>query len=55
MQGKIFSPEKYDMIVCPVCEGKGKVPKNPKGLDVCTGCGGFGLIKKELLRREVKT
>ncbi len=44
---KKFSPEKYNMVLCPVCDGKGKVPKSPKGFEVCTRCGGFGFTKKE--------
>jgi len=44
---KSFNPEKYGMAVCPLCEGKGKLLKNPHDFNVCTRCGGFGLIKKE--------
>lgn len=44
---KMFNPEKYGMEVCPLCKGKGKIGKKPGELNVCTGCGGFGLIKKE--------
>ena len=45
--GKTFAPQKYNMVFCPVCNGKGKLPKNPHGFDVCTECGGFGAIKKK--------
>jgi DnaJ-class molecular chaperone len=45
--GKTFNPEKYNMVFCSVCNGKGKLPKNPDKFDVCRRCGGFGLIKKE--------
>jgi DnaJ-class molecular chaperone len=45
--GKPFNPEKYNMAFCPLCKGDGKLPKNPDGFDICIGCGGFGLIKKE--------
>jgi DnaJ-class molecular chaperone len=44
---KRFKPEKYGMAVCPLCKGKGKLRKKPGEFHVCTGCGGFGLIKKE--------
>jgi DnaJ-class molecular chaperone len=44
---KMFNPEKYGMAVCPLCKGKGKIRKKPDKFNVCTGCGGFGLIKKE--------
>ena len=47
---KMFNPEKYGMEVCPLCKGKGKIDKKPGELNVCTGCGGFGLIKKEPLK-----
>ncbi len=46
--GKIFNPEKYNMIFCPYCEGKGKLFMKPSGFNVCKECGGFGLIKKKL-------
>jgi DnaJ-class molecular chaperone len=46
--GKTFNSEKYNMVFCPVCNGKGKLPKNPRGFDVCRKCGGFGLVKREL-------
>jgi DnaJ-class molecular chaperone len=45
--GKIFNPEKYNMLFCPDCKGKGKLPKNPHGFIVCSRCGGSGVIKKE--------
>jgi len=44
---KNFNPEKYGMAICPLCKGKGKLFKNPDGYNVCTRCGGFGLIKEE--------
>ncbi len=44
---KIFDPEKYGMVICPDCEGKGKLPKNPDGFIVCSTCGGCGTIRKE--------
>jgi len=44
---KIFNPEDYRMVFCPVCNGRGKLPKNRHAFDVCEECGGFGLIKKE--------
>ena len=42
---KTFDPEKYGMILCPMCDGKGFII-NPKR-KCCPKCGGFGLIKKE--------
>jgi DnaJ-class molecular chaperone len=44
---KAFNPEKYNMVLCPQCKGRGKTVKKPHGFDVCTRCGGFGLIKKD--------
>ena len=43
---KPYSPEKYGLVICPECNGSGKLPKNPKG-KVCEKCGGFGFIKNE--------
>ncbi len=40
-----FSPEKYGMIYCPECNGRGKIFKNVREFEVCIDCGGFGLIK----------
>jgi len=45
--GKTFYPEEYNMVFCSVCNGKGKLPKNPGDFDVCKECGGFGFLKKE--------
>jgi DNA-directed RNA polymerase subunit RPC12/RpoP len=45
--GKSFYPEKYSVLRCPDCNGKGKSPKGPDGFIVCSRCGGNGLIKKE--------
>jgi hypothetical protein len=42
-----FNPEKYNMALCPLCEGKGKLPRNPNGFEVWNECEGFGFIKKE--------
>ena len=46
--GKTFDPEKYNMALCPLCKGEGRLAKNPDGFDVCKECGGFGFIKKEI-------
>jgi len=46
--GKAFEPGKYNMVLCPLCKGKGRLDKNPGGFDVCKECGGFGFIKKEM-------
>jgi len=42
---KTFDPQKYDMLLCPLCDGEGFII-NPKR-KCCPKCGGFGLIKKE--------
>ena len=44
--GETFDFEKYNMVLCPLCRGEGRLPKNPDGFGVCKECGGFGLIKK---------
>ncbi len=49
---KEFVPEKYGMVLCPLCNGKGFLIKqsgqtNMTSRSVCTKCGGFGAIKKE--------
>ncbi len=45
--GKTFDPTKYNMILCPLCKGKGTLDKNPDGFDVCKECEGFGFFKNE--------
>jgi DnaJ-class molecular chaperone len=45
--GKLFNPQKYNMVFCPVCNGEGKILKDPGGFDVCLKCGGFGFVKRE--------
>ena len=43
-----FSPEKYGMMVCPVCDGYGRIhASHDVDVKVCQNCGGFGFIKKE--------
>ena len=49
---KNFAPEKYGMVICPHCDGKGFLIKESEGTGVsvrkvCIRCGGFGAIKKE--------
>jgi hypothetical protein len=44
---KIFNPEKYNMMFCPDCEEKGKIPKDPDGFNVCSRYGGSGVIREE--------
>jgi len=49
---KNFTPEKYGMVICPLCGGKGFLIKqsgqiNVTARRVCTKCEGFGAIKKE--------
>jgi DnaJ-class molecular chaperone len=45
--GNIFDPEKYGMLFCPDCKGKGKLSKSPDVFIVCSKCGGNGVVKKE--------
>jgi DnaJ-class molecular chaperone len=42
-----FDPEKYGMVICPYCNGNGSLLIGPDGKNVCTNCGGFGLVRKE--------
>jgi len=47
-----FAPEKYGMMICPVCDGKGFLTKSSGLIDnfsrsVCAKCGGFGAIRKD--------
>ena len=49
---KNFAPEKYGMVICPLCSGKGFLARDCNQINVsvrgvCTKCGGFGAIKKE--------
>jgi DnaJ-class molecular chaperone len=44
IRNKNLNPEKYGMVVCPVCKGNGYV-QDPKR-QCCQKCGGFGFIKK---------
>ena len=43
---KTFNPDKYNMAFCPLCNGKGKLPRNPNGFGVGKECEGFGFVKK---------
>ena len=45
--GRRFNPERYGMIYCPVCKGRGKLFNAVGEGSVCKMCGGFGFIKKE--------
>src|SRR4030042_1319978 len=45
MDKKIFNPEKYGMVTCSCCNGRGYI-QNPKR-QCCPKCGGFGLVRKE--------
>jgi DnaJ-class molecular chaperone len=46
MHKKAFDPEKYHMALCPSCYGHGFIEYH-EGRNVCSKCGGFGLIKIE--------
>ncbi len=39
------SLERYGMIFCPHCNGRGRIFKTLKEFNVCVVCGGFGAIK----------
>jgi DnaJ-class molecular chaperone len=43
---KKINLEKYGMVVCPVCDGYGRI-RSPDDVKVCQNCGGSGLIRKE--------
>jgi DnaJ-class molecular chaperone len=48
----ILVPERYGMVICPLCRGKGFLIINSDQVNVtlrsvCTICGGFGAIKKK--------
>jgi len=43
---KKFDPEKYRMMVCPVCDRYGRI-LCLDDIKVCPNCGGFGFIRKE--------
>ncbi len=40
-------PGIYNMLLCPVCKGKGKDPDCPLDFGVCKECGGFGFLRRE--------
>ena len=43
----MLDPEKFGYMQCPHCHGYGSSLKDPEGVNICTRCGGSGLIKKE--------
>jgi len=43
---KKLNPEKYGMMVCPLCDGYGRI-RFPDDVKVWQNCGGFGFIRKE--------
>ena len=43
----MLNPEKFGYRQCPRCNGYGSSLKDPEGVNICTRCGGSGLIKKE--------
>jgi hypothetical protein len=43
---KTFDPEKYEMTVCLLCQGHGKLAKTPDGFEACKECGSFGLTRR---------
>jgi len=47
---KSFDPQRYGMVLCPLCKGKGFII-NPKR-KCCQRCGGFGFIKTETEEKE---
>jgi DnaJ-class molecular chaperone len=49
-KGKTLIPEKYGMILCPRCNGLGKIYGSGRESQVCMVCGGFGAIRKPGVR-----
>jgi len=52
---KIFDPKNVYMVLCPLCNGDGKLPEDHDGFNACTKCGGFGLIIKREKMLEKRT
>ena len=46
---KEFNPKKYGMLVCPICDGCGRI-QYAYDVRVCQHCGGFGFIREEVKR-----
>jgi DnaJ-class molecular chaperone len=44
---KKFKPEKHRMMLCPVCDGYGRIRCYLDDVKVCQNCGGFGFIRGE--------
>jgi DnaJ-class molecular chaperone len=44
----MLNPEKFGYMQCPHCNGYGSSLKDIEEVDICTRCGGSGLIKKEI-------
>jgi DnaJ-class molecular chaperone len=42
----MLDPQKYGYIECPHCNGYGSSLKDPDGVDTCTKCNGWGVIKE---------
>jgi hypothetical protein len=51
--GKIFNPEKYGMVLCPDCKGKGKLPKKLMALLSAQDVEAVGRLenKRKLLKK----
>jgi DnaJ-class molecular chaperone len=46
--GKNSDPERYGMVVCPRCNGTGRLVNEPdRTKKVCPQCGGFGHVRKQ--------
>ncbi len=43
----MLNPEKFGYIQCPHCNGYGSSLEDPEGVNICTRCGGSGLIEKK--------
>lgn len=43
----MLDPQKHGYIECPHCNGYGSALKDPDGVDTCTMCDGWGLVKGE--------
>jgi len=43
--GAFIDPGQFGFKVCSHCNGYGSSLKDPEGVDLCTVCGGTGLVK----------
>lgn len=43
----LFDPGRYGYQACPHCKGYGSSSKDLDGVNICSLCGGAGLVKSE--------